>query len=125
MKVKWVYILIGNNNSGKTTFQKEVVKNLTGEAYDRLTCNISPAINTAIAKSMYKDIFVMNRSFQEKLDEYKNVRTYFKKYFEEKDICILSSHLATGGHSGNDLGVKKQVLQCLCGSLRARSRRNP
>lgn len=35
----------------------------------------------------------MNRSFQEKQNDYGSVEEYFDKSFKDSDICILSSHL--------------------------------
>ena len=36
---KWIYILIGNDNTGKTTFQKSIVQIMCNQEYDRLHCN--------------------------------------------------------------------------------------
>ncbi|MHB1608952.1 MAG: hypothetical protein ACYCXX_10045 [Acidiferrobacter thiooxydans] len=34
----------------------------------------------------------MNRSYQEKIDEYGDVASFFQRSFKDADICILSSH---------------------------------
>jgi hypothetical protein len=36
----WAYILIGDNDTGKTTFQKHLLEILCGQSYDRLPRNI-------------------------------------------------------------------------------------
>lgn len=35
----------------------------------------------------------MNRSYQEKISEYGDVVSFFRKHFEPAEICILSSHV--------------------------------
>jgi hypothetical protein len=39
-----------------------------------------------------RKLFTSNRSIQEKLSEYKSVDNYFKKFFKDADVCVLSSH---------------------------------
>jgi len=39
-----------------------------------------------------KNISIMNRSFQEKITEYVDIQNFFEYYFQEAEICILSSH---------------------------------
>jgi hypothetical protein len=37
-------------------------------------------------------LFTSNRSYQEKLAEYRSVDNYFDNFFQDADLCILSSH---------------------------------
>lgn len=87
----WAYILVGNDKTGKTTFQRRIVKYLCGKDISRLNKNFSHTIRRSNFPSTIYTLFTMNRSFQE-VKTYKNVTEYFKKYFKEADICLLSSH---------------------------------
>ena len=93
MKKRWAYILIGNDRTGKTTFQKIVLRILTGKEVEKLNCNNSFDLDISYGLNWYKTIFLMNRSFQEKQNDYGSVEEYFDKSFKDSDICILSSHL--------------------------------
>lgn len=88
----WAYILIGNNNTGKTSFQRNVVAELCNEHYARLPRNVVKAISHPRAPRKLATVFTCNRSYQEKLDEYKSVENYFDHFFQDADICFLSSH---------------------------------
>jgi hypothetical protein len=88
----WAYILIGNNNTGKTSFQRNVVAELCNEHYTRLPRNVLKTISHPRAPRKLATIFTCNRSYQEKLDEYKSVKNYFNRFFKDADICFLSSH---------------------------------
>lgn len=88
----WAYILVGDNNTGKTSFQRFLVEALCDERYDRLPRNIVKNINHPRAPKKLKTLFTINRSYQEKMDEYGSVENYFASFFQDADICILSSH---------------------------------
>ncbi len=92
MLSKWIYLLIGRDNTGKTTFQKRLIYHLTGLEYKRLDRNVSFDIVHKYAPKKLMTLFIMSRSFQENKNEYRTVAHYFNNYFEEEDICILSSH---------------------------------
>ncbi len=92
MLSKWIYVLIGNDQTGKTTFQKRVAYHLSGETYKRLPANTLLDITHEYAPKKLNNVSLINRSFQEKKGEYKNIENYFNKYFEAADICFLSSH---------------------------------
>lgn len=90
---KWAYILIGDNNTGKTSFQKFLIEALCQKPYKRRqTCNVVMDIIHPRAPKNLKTLFTANRSYQEKQKEYRNPKNYFKHFFEDADICILSSH---------------------------------
>ncbi len=88
----WAYILIGDNDTGKTSFQRYLVEFLCGQTYTRLPRNVVKQITHPRAPKRLETLFTANRSYQEKLGEYKSVQNYLKKFFEDADICILSSH---------------------------------
>ena len=92
MLSKWAYLLIGNNDTGKTSLQRNVVEILCNERYERLRCNIVKPVVHPRAARPFKTLSVANRSYQEKRDEYGSVGNYFSRHFEDADVCLLSSH---------------------------------
>jgi len=88
----WSYILIGNNDTGKTSFQRNLLWHLCGQRFGRLPTNIVTSISHPRATKSLGTIFTCNRSFQEKRLKYKSIRYYFKRFFKDADICVLSSH---------------------------------
>lgn len=92
MLSKWAFILIGENNTGKTSFQRYLIEALCHESYERLPRNIVKDITHPRAPRKFKTIFTANRSYQEKSVEYQSVSNYFLSFFKDADICILSSH---------------------------------
>ena len=108
----WAYILIGNNNTGKTSFQRNLVSHLTGQYYARLPRNIVKDIKHPRVPRGLKTIFTCNRSFQEKRSEYKSVDYYFKHFFKDADACILSSH--TGNDATREIAEMIQMLRRRC-----------
>lgn len=92
MLSRWIYVLVGNNDTGKTSFQKRLIYHLTGYTYARLDRNVTFEITHEYAPKKLNNIFFMSRSFQETKGEYETIRKYFESYFKEEDICILSSH---------------------------------
>jgi hypothetical protein len=101
MLKKNCYILIGDDLTGKTTFQKDLIFHLCGLKIIRLDTNLKNTINHLESPPKLKTLFTMNRSIQEKMGEYKSVENYFINYFKDADICILSSH--SHGNSINDI----------------------
>ena len=89
---KWLYILVGNDRTGKTTFQKNVIKILCDQEYDRLNCNKLFQITFGDAPRRFKTLSVINRSYQETRNNYGSVEEYFQNHFKAADVCILSSH---------------------------------
>jgi hypothetical protein len=88
---KWAYILIGDNNTGKTSMQKEMIYLLNSDWYERLDCNLSFPVLPRIGNRNVQEVFFASRSYQEK--GYGSIPIYFKEHFNEKDAVILSSHL--------------------------------
>lgn len=106
------YILIGNNSTGKTSFQKHLLKHLTNKTYSRLPINLKAEIDHPRMPRGFETIFTMNRSYQEKSDLYKNVPRFFKKHFKYANICILSSHAS--GRCIDDVGLMIDFLRENC-----------
>ncbi|WP_143277205.1 hypothetical protein [Bordetella genomosp. 1] len=88
----WAYVLIGDNNTGKTSFQRFLVQALCQESYKRLPKNTLKDIRHPRAPKRLQTLFTANRSFQEMRATYLSPENYFKKFFCDADICILSSH---------------------------------
>ena len=92
MLSKWAYVLIGNNDTGKTGFQRFLVSELCNRQYERLPRNLLSDITHPRMPRRVATLSTMNRSYQEKIPEYGDVANFFRSYFQEADICILSSH---------------------------------
>lgn len=105
----WAYILIGDNNTGKTSFQRFLVEALCQESYTRLPRNVVKDIDHPRAPKKLKTLFTANRSYQEKHGEYLNPKNYIRNFFKDADICILSSH--THGSSIQDVQVMLDELK--------------
>lgn len=93
MLSKWIYIPIGNNNTGKTTFQKRLIYHLCGITYVRLDRNTIHDINHPNSPKKMKKLSTINRSYQESKKEYDSIKNYFDNFFKDVDVCILSSHV--------------------------------
>ena len=87
----WAYILIGNNDTGKTGFQKYVVSELCEHRYQRLPRNLLSDITHPRMPRAVATLSTMNRSYQE-IADYESVAKFFGEHFKEAEICILSSH---------------------------------
>lgn len=105
----WAYVLIGNNNTGKTSFQRFLVEALCQESYTRLPRNIVKDIRHPRAPKQLKTLFTANRSFQEKRGEYLNPKNYIRKFFKDADICVISSH--SHGSSIQDVQIMIDELK--------------
>lgn len=88
----WAYILIGNDLTGKTSFQRYLVRELCGQYKARLRTNLVTAITHPAMPRGVETLSTMNRSYQEKIRQYGTVHGFFANHFKDADICILSSH---------------------------------
>jgi len=93
IKTKLLFIIIGDDRTGKTTLQKLLIKKLCNITYDRLPTNTGLDINHPEIKRKYQRISFGNRSYQEKRDDYGTVEEYFNNHFNDCDISFISSHL--------------------------------
>jgi hypothetical protein len=89
----FAYILIGDNNTGKTTLQKEMIYILASVWYDRLDRNKTLPIMPNFGQRDVQEVFFINRSYQENQAEYGSVSNYFSSFFNDTGACVLSSHL--------------------------------
>lgn len=109
----WAYILVGDNNSGKTSFQKNLIYYLCKlDKSRRLNTNEFYDVRDRKMPASIRHAFFMNRSIQEKMSTYKTVENFFSKYFQAKEICFLSSH--AHGHSINDIEKMISLLKYDC-----------
>ena len=88
-----LFVLIGNDRTGKTTLQKLLIKKLCGIDYTTLKTNLAFDINHPEIKRKYNKISFGNRSYQEKKEVYESVDGYFANHFNEQKIAFISSHL--------------------------------
>lgn len=88
----WAYVLIGDNNTGKTSFQRYLVEALCGIKYKKLPRNVVKAVTHPRAPKKLQTLLTANRSYQEKLKEYKSVENYLSRFVKDADIVVLSSH---------------------------------
>jgi len=110
LKIKWTYILLGDDAVGKTTFQKLLVQFLANHdrPYDRLPSNKIYDINhPRFCKST--KIFIIGRSIQEFANK-PSVEKYFDNSFQDADICILASHISDNG--GCTDTIQQMIDQC-------------
>ncbi|MCL2348656.1 MAG: hypothetical protein FWC50_10405 [Planctomycetaceae bacterium] len=107
---KTAFILIGDDKTGKTSFQKHLIFYLCGaDRYVRLDSNLIHNIIHPESPQKLQTLFTINRSIQEKMDEYQNIERYFSDYFKEADICILSSH--SHGSCINEITKMIEILK--------------
>lgn len=90
---KMLFVLIGNDRTGKTTLQKLLIKKVCGIDYTKLKTNLAFDINHPEIKRKYNKISFGNRSYQEKKNVYNTVNEYFEKHFNDQEIAFISSHL--------------------------------
>jgi hypothetical protein len=93
---KQSFVLIGNNNNGKSELQRCIVDILTGNPCQRL--NVNTEYDVAAwngAHSEHIHVRFMSRSFQEIAGNYANgtIEEYFNNTARDCNVWILSSHL--------------------------------
>lgn len=90
---KMLFVLIGDDRSGKTTLQRLLIEKMCGEWYERLPVNRNLLITHPEIKRKYERASFANRSYQEKIEEYGSVDEYFENHFQDCPISFISSHL--------------------------------
>lgn len=92
---KLLFVLIGNDKTGKTTFQKRLIEKLHGITYTKLECNNAYSVKPDLLDDKELRISYANRSYQEKANDYGGtVDNYFAdNHFNPTDIAVISSHL--------------------------------
>ena len=108
MRAKWLCVLLGNDRTGKTTFQKNVVKLLSGENKDyRLDCNLRfTIVHPHIIRKM-RTFSIGNRSYQEK--GYQSVSDYFLNHFQDTDLAFVSSHVTDPNGATYDAEIREII----------------
>jgi hypothetical protein len=117
IKSKQLFIIIGDDKTGKTTLQKLLIYRICGIEYATLQVNKLLDISHPEIKRKYKDIFFGNRSYQEKVKDYISVDNYFQIFFQPADIAIISSHLVEADilrmiHNGRKLFYNVNGVFC-------------
>jgi len=93
LMIRQLYILIGNDRTGKTTLQKKIIKRLTGENHDtKLHVNKLFDMDFVDGIGRKLTLFTANRSYQEKRADYGTIENYFNSHFRDASVAILSSH---------------------------------
>lgn len=110
---KLLFILIGDDKTGKTNLQKYLIKELCNQSYDKLPVNVSFNITHPEIKKKFRNISFGNRSYQEKRSDYGSVDNYFEQHFKAADICIVSSHLVESDIEQMILNGKKQYYNVI------------
>lgn len=93
---KWMFLLIGDNETGKTTIQKALIELLNGGVYDRLPSNQAYDVTHPCFLKKCRRFFVGGRSYQELLTKDENTNkgentyTSVEQYFERRiDPAVL------------------------------------
>ena len=73
-----------------------MIYHLCNIVYERLTRNVVNNIVHPVAPRVLRTLFTANRSYQENRSEYKSVDRYMREFFQEADVCVLSSHPERG-----------------------------
>jgi hypothetical protein len=93
-----MFILLGDDKTGKTGFQKKVITDMCGvRSPKRLAVNTIHKINNQHVSRKFETLFTANRSFQELRRKYGSLDEYFDEHFRDADIVILSSHITERG----------------------------
>lgn len=98
---RWLFILIGNNRTGKTTIQRKLVELLNGQCYMSLPSDGLYDLTDFAFPQKCRRIFVAGRSYQEArgTTRYQTVEEYFERTLSRAgdDVCLafMASHLDT------------------------------
>jgi len=112
IKSKLLFVLLGNNETGKTTLQKLLIGKICEKHYENLPRNKNFDILHPEIKRKYKTIFFSNRSPQEDREnkDYKDIDTYFEKCFIDCDIAFIPSHIDSNSQK-DILSIMKNARQ--------------
>ena len=97
VRSKNLYIILGNENTGKATLQTFLIERLFGsKIHSRLPASLMFEITHPEMKKKYRTVSFTSRSYQKKRDIYGSIDDFFDKHFAAADICFISSHLIAG-----------------------------
>lgn len=89
---RWMFVLIGPNNSGKTGFQRHLIRYLCDQGYARLPRDTAFDVRHPRAPRNFATLACANRSYQEKRKENGSVENYILNVIPDADVTIVSSH---------------------------------
>jgi len=81
---RWMFVLIGNDETGKTTIQKALIELLNGRVYDALPSNQAYDVTHSYSLRKCRRFFVHGRSYQELLAKGENAYASVEQYFERR-----------------------------------------
>lgn len=103
---RWLFVLIGQNDSGKTSFQRHLIDYLCDRAYTRLPRDGVFEVRHPRAPRNFAAIACANRSYQEKRAENGSVENYILRVVPEADVTIVASHAGP-----SDIPDVQQILR--------------
>lgn len=89
---RWLFVLIGNNDSGKTSFQRHLIAYLCDSFYTRLPRDTVFQVQHPRAPRNFATLFCANRSYQEKRSENGTVENYINTLVVDADVTIVATH---------------------------------
>lgn len=110
----WIYVLIGRNKTGKTSFQRHLVNYLCD---NKLTNVKGHRVVKLRAPEHHLSLYVANRSYQEVArGKHGSVENYFDAEVfngaSRPDVVILSSHSDTGSIADVEEIIRLGRLRC-------------
>lgn len=93
---RWLFVLVGENDSGKTSFQRHLIAYLCDAVYTRLPRDTVFEVRHPRAPRNFATIACANRSYQEKRTENGSVENYILHVVPEADVTIVASHAGPG-----------------------------
>lgn len=93
MLSKWVYLLIGDDRTGKTTFQQELIRYLCNKDYtQKVKSDSIYVMNHPSVIKGFNNIYIAGRSYQEL---YSDIKAYLDDvvFNSPADVYVLSSQL--------------------------------
>ena len=103
---RWLFVLIGNNYSGKTSFQRHLISYLCDRSYVKLPRDTAFPVQHPRAPRNFATLFCANRSYQEKRSENGTVENYITSVVDDADVTIVATHAGI-----NDMQDVKDLLR--------------
>jgi hypothetical protein len=93
---RWLFVLIGQNDSGKTSFQRHLIDYLCDRLYVKLPRDTAFEVRHPRAPRNFATIACANRSYQEKRAENGTVENYILRVVPDADVTLVASHAGPG-----------------------------
>lgn len=103
---RWMFVLVGQNDSGKTSFQRHLIDYLCNKVYARLPRDEVFQVCHPRAPRNFATLACANRSYQEKRGENGSIENYILNVVPEADATIVASHAGI-----SDILDVKQILR--------------